>query len=194
MPSPENGTTSPLQITLQNQAQVGVSDMIEGKNYAFYESMFKDNWSDLYPKKYSEILASAVRKIEICDSYFFNVQDTYNAFSAICTPMLLEFHIILDDNNFQRRNQVRSTFEQKIGGKYSVLKYYKMQGNAITHDRYLIIDEKDYYLIGSSALHHSVLKETATGICQICEDEDKLIIRDLFDRRYAIATQNNMIV
>ena len=47
------------------------------------------------------------------------------------------------------------------------------------HDRYLIIDDTDYYLIGSS-LDSQQTSRKYHGILLLTEEEDKKIIEDLF--------------
>lgn len=61
------------------------------------------------------------------------------------------------------------------------------------HDRFLIIDDQEFYLIGSSMSYHRI-SDCSTGIYHVEHDEDKRVIKDAYEATKQIAANDNTYI
>lgn len=153
-----------------------------GKNYFLHDASLSNN-----PVFYKKVLTQAKKNICILDPYacesdaarVFECIHVENIKIDIITTGYSEEDIKLftdDIINIIKKNI--STYS------LSIITYRERgvrleQQIPLWHDRYLIIDDTDYYLIGSS-LDSQQTSRKYHGMLLLTEEEDKKIIEDLF--------------
>lgn len=142
------------------------------------------------PMYYKDLLNQAKESIRIMDPYAFE-NDAISVFEAVCHENIFleiftqrytnrEIVAIADEiNNILMKNISNYTINiLSYKQKHDVQP--KEQRMNLWHDRYLIIDDKDFYLVGSSTDEH-VTSQVFHGICQLTVDADKRKVCDLFE-------------
>lgn len=169
--------------------------MEHGGNYAFYD--YSDHQTD-EPLMYANLLASATSKIEIWDPYFNDSADEYQLFLNIqhSVELILLTHGTPQNSKMQKvvqhlKNHIQSGISVQIKLYYT--NDDASNGKYNLHDRFLIIDDYRYFLVGGSWGYHSPMqpqpttgkqvKRGSTGIYEIVNDDDaKQLIRQKFDK------------
>lgn len=139
------------------------------------------------PMYYKNILSQATASIRIMDPYVFQ-HDAVGVFEAICHENIFieiftqgytdrDIVTIADKiSNILKKNISNYTINIFSYKKYEVPKEHRIN---LWHDRYLIIDDKDFFLVGSSTDEH-VTSKVFHGICQLVVEADKRKVFDLF--------------
>lgn len=183
-------TTAPT--TAPTTSPASPSDGMEhGVYYAHY---LRDSATKPAPTYYKALLEGATRKVIIWDPYF-NQNDTeifswlkntvdvtvLSSKSAMHTGYLQD---LVDNTKLQLPNTLRGSCVFTFG-YIDTCRYGADMWKS--HDRYLIIDDIDYYLIGSSVSYHREAHQS-TGIYQVTEQRDKDVIQDAFDKTFSVCT------
>lgn len=168
-----------------------VEDYMEhGSHYAFYKMAFMSAHIPLY---YGNIIQTAKRTVSIWDPYF-NISeedDDSRIFSYQTTG--LKWRFLMNKckrDNFKTcaaswetniRHQVPYTHKSNTEIEF---RNFNDDGVWSFHDRFLIIDgeTKDckVYLVGGSVSFH-LRAIHATGICELEDEDDKKLVKDMFD-------------
>lgn len=169
--------------------------MEHGENYAFYDCAETGNDR---PLRYGHLLESAQLSIEIWDPYLNIDILEYNIFSMVTNPVKITFLTCkakskLDIYNLP--NLVRENINISIRDSVEIELYYLDKGDENQkkyqcHDRFLIIDDERFFLVGSSIAYHSRLgiDRESTGIYEIEHERDKALIRTHFDKYLQVAS------
>lgn len=177
-----------IQIN-NNQVTQPVSLSGRGLNYFFF---LRNDPSLPMPDWYQKIIETAQSKIEIWDPYIHYTD--HKIFASLRNPV--EIAILTLSSSQKWNNQlsnyitalkqnVPDQFRANISGKIAFIDKDRHGDDEINgkwqfHDRFLIIDDADFYIIGASIAHHLSPKQS-TGIMTVEHAEDKEIIRKAFD-------------
>lgn len=164
-----------------------------GVNYYFYTQSLQN------PLLYQQILSNAKTQIDIWDPY-------YNKDAAHVFDQIEQENITINILTHSYRNQyetdrdikefkdeIKSVLSKRIDHFHINIKCnYKNSGAIAWHDRYLIIDNHDAYLVGTS-IEEQIRSTKSFGIYQITEEEDRdLIIASKTNCFNSCNAQNSM--
>lgn len=169
--------------------------MYHGENYAFFD--YSEHQADL-PTMYGNLLASAESKICIWDPYFNagKGDSEFLVFSRIKKSLKIELlshgsaqNSRVADSIQHIKNNLDSTIVRSTEIKFFWISTDKYHTTYSVHDRFLIIDDQRYFLVGSSWGYHSNVDgdRGSTGIFEIENDKDKNIIKNRYDKYKRIA-------
>jgi len=170
-------------------------------NYWFYH---KGSFPDCEPLYYKYLIKNANSYIEIWDPYFnvSNEPGDQNIFDEIpknITLKILTLKGLVRSQSYL--TDVLNSLKIKIPASKNIrfgLRLYNLgddanQGNWFFHDRYLIIDQKDVYLIGSSVEWH-IRSVGSTGIFKINNIETSQFIISIFNEYWKNALRHEIPV
>ena len=144
----------PINVPTTASSVVPISPFEYGDDYAFYDAR-----TQLVPDYYQRLLASATTSIEIWDTYTRG--DDWQVFKEVRTPDLtITINTICDRDYFCTEQDVRDLANAiknslhrdvvKLSLKVTaILDRYRYEKN-LWHDRFLVIDDTFYYLVGPS--------------------------------------------
>lgn len=171
-------------------------NMEHGRCYSFYLRRNDAN-STAVPRLYGNLIASATAKIKVWDPYIHD--EDMKIFANLNYPVDIT---ILTLCSLQRWTHKCSNVETKIkefvpteflaNTSFEMLYINKdrygadINGAWQFHDRFLMIDDSDFFIIGSSVAHH-LSSMQSTGIMRIEYEEDKDVIRNAFNETYNVA-------
>lgn len=127
----------------------------QGENYVLHDPNITQS-----PAYYKELLAGAKQSIRILDSYAFQ-HDAIRVFESVCSEGIVVEIITLrydqedlkkfadEIENILKRN-IRQFTLNIISYRIKLAWKWKDQEIKLWHDRYLIIDNSEYYLVGNS--------------------------------------------
>ena len=155
----------------------------QGENYVLHDPNITQN-----PAYYKELLAGAKRSIRILDPYALTESDASKVFQAVnCHGIKIEIYTTRYDeaeiNAFT--DSVQQIFVTKQQNYTLNVYSFKTSGVccnqniSLWHDRYLIIDDTDFYLIGSS-VDAQQLSLRYHGIYHLDKKKDIDIVVDLY--------------
>ena len=163
----------------------GSTNFVDGKFYHFYDFGLTDN----PPKLYGGLLAGAKSSIRIWDPHYRNVdKDLFSSIhqDGICIEVLT----ICQDGEDKRdmnsfANEVLETIDDgdvpvcKVWVYALMPRFFRKGSWTEWHDRFLIIDDTDVYLIGASLDAH-MRTSKSYGIYQMTETDDKNLVIDTY--------------
>lgn len=166
--------------------------MVHGKRYAFF---LRESLADPSPTYYTDILKSATSKVYIWDPYFWSADTAiFDCFRhqvevTVLTSKSKQKTTYLQELIDETRNQLDpsaagSTFKF---GFIDTDKYGKQVLKS--HDRFLILDDNECYLIGASVEYHRRTMES-TGIYHIEHQKDRDVIKAAFNKVLAICERD----
>lgn len=154
----------------------------QGDNYVLHDPEINKNAA-----YYKELLASAKKSIRILDPYV-NGDDSIRVFEVVsCDNITIEIYTIgvekSDLNSFadKIRNVIKKNLQHytiKIFS-FKLFGVSKEQKLSLWHDRYLIIDDKDFYLVGNS-IDGQQMSTKYHGIYHLDKAKDKEIVANLY--------------
>lgn len=162
-------------------------------NYWFYH---KESFPDTPPLLYTQLINNAKFSIEIFDPYF-NVNDNNNDQSIFdyipCNTTLKILTLkgidkqksYLQDVLNKARSKIPSSRNIRFGIRVINKADDKMK-NFQFHDRFLIIDKKTIYLIGSSIGYH-IEPNQSTGIYMVNDDLSAEFIKEIYTEYWKVA-------
>lgn len=151
------------------------------------------------PDLYQDYIKSARRKIEIWDPYIHG--DDMTLFSYLTNPVAISFLTDKSSRHFTTMrddiiNKLKLMVPTHLKANVSVNIAYidtDIHGRKWTcHDRFLIIDDTDFYLVGSS-LAYQYTSQKSTGIFKLADSADMGVIRDAFDKTYNQAVSDGHV-
>lgn len=186
-------TTTP--ITIPHPAVSTTDYMIHGDDYAFFD--YSDHETDL-PTMYGDLLASAESKICIWDPYFNANKgaDEFFVFSRITKGIKIELLSHGSSQNSRIQNSIqhiKSNLIASIINSVRIEFFWISTDNHIkkysVHDRFLIVDDSRFFIVGSSWGYHSNVagERGSTGIFEVKKDNDKNIIKTMYDKYKRVA-------
>lgn len=155
----------------------------QGENYVLHDPNINQNAA-----YYKELLAGAKKSIRILDPYAFNGEDSSRVFEAVGTENItIEIYTTGYDKAEidTHSDKIRNVFKKKLQHytlkiisfkEYGVRNEHKV---SLWHDRYLIIDDKDFYLIGNS-IDGQQMSTKYHGIYHLEKNKDKEIVVNLY--------------
>ncbi len=168
-------------------------------NYWFYH---KGSYPNQEPLLYQHIINNANSDIEIWDPYF-NVNGNnsdHDIFNNIPNNITLKILTQKGLNGTQSYlTDVHNSLKMKITSSKNIrfgLRVFNKgdisnQGDWFFHDRYLIIDKTDIYLVGSSVGYH-LKPEKSTGIFKVNNVDTGLFIISLFEEYWKQAYRHKI--
>lgn len=154
----------------------------QGENYVLHDPKITQS-----PAYYKELLAVAKRSIRILDPYAFQY-DAIEAFEVVCSENI-QIEIVTrrydSDDLTRNRDNIENILKKNIQNySLTIYSYFdngvpKLQRVPLWHDRYLIVDDTDFYLIGSS-MDGQVKSDKYHGIYHLERDKDKEIVANLY--------------
>lgn len=154
----------------------------QGENYFLHDASLSGT-----PVLYKNVLAQAQKSICILDPYAFE-HDATRVFESIHEENIKIYIITTkyeEDDIKSFADDIINIIKKNINTYYLNIISYKERGVKadqripLWHDRYLIIDDTDYYLIGSS-LDAQQTSNKYHGIFQLTEKADKDVVANLF--------------
>lgn len=151
----------------------------QGENYVLHDPNINKNAA-----YYKELLAGAKKSIRILDPYAFNGNDSIRVFEVVsCDNITIEIYTTGSDEkkiesysdkirNVIKKNMQHYTIKIFSFKEYGVRNEQKI---SLWHDRYLIIDDKDFYLVGNS-IDGQQMSTKYHGIYHLNETKDKEIV------------------
>ena len=155
----------------------------QGDNYVLHDPEINKNAA-----YYKELLAGAKKSIRILDPYAFNGNDSIRVFEVVSYDNItIEIYTTRYDKkeiksysdriqNVIKKNIQHYTIKIFSFKEYGVRNEQKI---SLWHDRYLIIDDKDFYLVGNS-LDGQQMSMKYHGIYHLNETKDKEIVANLY--------------
>lgn len=155
----------------------------QGDNYVLHDPEINKNAA-----YYKELLAGAKKSIRILDPYAFNGNDSIRVFEVVsCDNITIEIYTTGSDEkkiesysdkirNVIKKNMQHYTIKIFSFKEYGVRNEQKI---SLWHDRYLIIDDKDFYLVGNS-IDGQQMSTKYHGIYHLNETKDKEIVAKLY--------------
>ena len=155
----------------------------QGDNYVLHDPEINKNAA-----YYKELLAGAKKSIRILDPYAFNGNDSIRVFEVVSyNKITIEIYTTRYDKkeiksysdriqNVIKKNIQHYTIKIFSFKEYGVRNEQKI---SLWHDRYLIIDDKDFYLVGNS-LDGQQMSMKYHGIYHLNETKDKEIVANLY--------------
>lgn len=178
-----------------------VSDNMEhGLHYAFYDH--SDKKSD-GPKMYAELLRSAQNSIRIWDPYFNKSgASDHLLFGYIKNPV--EIYYLTNGTKVENCRIAREK-AQLLWDNVPVAVRDKstlhfafvtkdVNDDYMFHDRWLILDDSRYFLVGGSINYHAGTPTCSTGIYEVMDDEDQQLISKKFNKFYQHAIDDSACI
>ena len=147
-------STLPISVPSTASSVAPTAPFEYGEDYAFYDARNK-----LVPDYYQRLLASATKSIEIWDTY--TRIDDWQVFKDVrCPDLTITINTICDNNSLKSEqdvkdlaNAIKNNLHRDVA-KLSLritamLDRYRYEKN-LWHDRFLIIDDTFFYLVGPS--------------------------------------------
>ena len=155
----------------------------QGENYVLHDPEINKNAA-----YYKELLAGAKQSIRILDPYAFNGEDSIRVFETVRSEnIIIEIYTIgvekSDLNSFadKIRDGIKKNLRNYTIKVFSFINRSYARGDKVClwHDRYLIIDNIDFYLVGNS-LDGQQMSLKYHGIYHLDKAKDKEIIANLY--------------
>ncbi|MCD4793956.1 MAG: hypothetical protein K8R54_12020 [Bacteroidales bacterium] len=167
----------------------------KGNYWFFYRETFPHD----FPLMYNELIKNASNYIEIFDPYFnlsVNDQDVFNDIQDDLTIKLLTLKGLtgstyLPDVLDAMKIKISSSKDVRFGMRVINKGDMNEKEKYSFHDRFLIIDQTNVYLIGSSIGHHLSPKQS-TGIYKVDNTDTKEFIKEIFDEYWKKAMNNEI--
>lgn len=176
--------------------------MQHGVNYSLFDHSIYGN---VDPGYYGILLESAQNRVYIWDPYCNGNSNQYDVFSHIREPLDLvvltncssdKDQKMVNGLNYIKQNIITSILsDMKISLMYVDSKIHQGPNNVnyFLHDRFLIVDDR-YFLVGTSwGYYSSQGAPGTTGIYEITEDADKLLIQSMFDKYRQVAEKDGTV-
>lgn len=167
--------------------------------YWFYH---KGSYPQENPLLYQQIIDNATSEIIIWDPYF-NIQDNdQNIFLNIdnnITIKILTSKSIFRNTTYLNdlKNALKMIITESKNCRFGLRVINETDphnhGGRFFHDRFLIIDDTDIYLIGSSIGYH-LKSQQSTGIFKVLNFDTKTFIKSIFKHYWDNSNQNEIPV
>ena len=154
-------------------------------NYWFFH---KDSYPTDYPLLLNEIIKNANSHIEIFDPYFkvTGRRSDQNIFNDISNDITLKMITISKQNINNYKRDVLNAVRIKITSSKNIRFGMRIidenapaDSGYVFHDRFLIIDQKDVYLVGSS-IDYYLTPRKSSGIYKIDEEDTIKFIQEIY--------------
>lgn len=189
------------QINLGPQPSV-VDKMQHGANYSIFDHSIHGN---VNPGYYGILLGTAQNRVCIWDPYCNDNPNQYDIFShlRVSLDLVVLTNCSSDKDakmtnglNYIKQNIVTGLLkDMKISLMYVDSKIHNNANNVnyFLHDRFLIVDDR-YFLVGTSWCYYSSQGAPGTtGIYEITELDDKLLIQSMFDKYKSVAEKDGTV-
>ena len=176
--------------------------MQHGVNYSLFDHSIYGN---VNPGYYGILLESAQNRVYIWDPYCYDNPNQYDVLSHIREPLDVVVltncssdrdQKMVNGLNYIKQNIITGILsDMKISLMYVDSKMHNGPNNVnyFLHDRFLIVDER-YFLVGTSwGYYSSQGAPGTTGIYEITEDGDKLLIQSMFDKYRQVAESDGTV-
>lgn len=152
------------------------------------------------PLLYEEIINQANDEIKVWDPYF-NVQGSigdHSIFSSIKKDITLKILTTKKHMHQSYLKDVYSAFKFLLPKSKNIrfgLRVFNRadstQSDWLFHDRFLLVDNSDAYIIGSSIRWH-IMPQESTGIFKVDDPETIQFIYSIFEEYWKNATKNQV--
>ena len=155
-----------------------------GEDYAFYDARTKRP-----PDYYQKILATATKTIQIWETHSKPEED-WKVFSEVTCPQIDITILTICDKDLNDETAVRLLANNIVNNlnnavKTCVLTIFAFRrlciyDDLMWHDRFLVIDDTDYYLVGPS-MNNQVGSDTSFGIHYLSKNLDRDLLKKKLD-------------
>lgn len=190
-----------LQIN-QIGVQLSQDKMEHGNHYALFDH---SDYGNVDPGLYGLLLESARQRVYIWDPYCNDEASQYDVFSHINTALdllvLTNCSSDKDDKMVRALGYIKQNVlsdilqDMKIRLMYVDSKIHNEANNVNynLHDRFLIVDDR-YFLVGTSWGYYSTKGAPGTtGIYEVTDLSDKLLIPSKFDKYKRVAENDGTV-
>lgn len=190
-----------LQIN-QIGVQLSQDKMKHGNHYALFDH---SDYGNVDPGLYGLLLESARQRVYIWDPYCNDEASQYDVFSHINTA--LDLLVLTNCSSDKDGKMVRALGYIKQNVLSDILQDMKIrlmyvdskihnEANNVNynlHDRFLIVDDR-YFLVGTSWGYYSTKGAPGTtGIYEVTDLSDKLLIQSKFDKYKRVAENDGTV-
>jgi hypothetical protein len=173
-------TTGPISVPSTVTSVSTPAPFEYGEDYAFYDAR-----SGLLPDYYQKLLATATTSIQIWDTH--TRIDDWKVFTSIRKTGLRITLMTICDKDFKTEQDVKdlangiknnmdaavTSFNLKIFAFHDKYRY----SQKLWHDRFLVIDDRDYYLVGPS-LNNQYGSSSSFGIHFLSKAKDIKVLEN----------------
>lgn len=172
-----------VKLTSSARIVTGSNGFERGKYYSFYDP----EEMNVVPSYYQELLASATQTIHIWDPHYMENYDA-EIFSKVNNEnlsiyILTAFHKEQDERSLRTfADNIKNVFQRNGVKKMKVtILCCERKNPKLWHDRYLMIDEKDVFLVGAS-MNNQIKSEKSFGICKVIDSDDIILIKSKYNK------------
>ncbi len=167
--------------------------------YWFYH---KGSYPNDNPLLYQELVDSATKEIIIWDPYFnvYPRNADQNIFANIGNDITIKILVYTSlQNKINYLNDVKDALKAVIPSNKDCRFGIRLinnddehnEGSRFFHDRFLIIDETNVFLVGSSVGYH-IQPKLSTGIFKVSNNETKDFIKSIFKHYWNNSIQHQI--
>lgn len=185
-------TTTTISVPSTMSTVVPSAPFEYGEDYAFYDARNK-----FVPDYYQRILASATSKIEIWDTHFRPECDGEVFKDVTCANLQITI-LTICDRDYNTIQDVRDLADKIMANlrpevstcKLTIFAFHDRcrYNNMLWHDRFLVIDDSRYFLVGAS-MNNQVGSKTSFGIHFLSKRLDLVLLRRKL-QSYMLLTAN----
>ena len=166
-----------------------------GEDYAFYDARTKRP-----PDYYQKILATATKTIQIWETHSKPEED-WKVFSEVTCPQIDITILTICDKDLNDETAVRLLANNIVNNlnnavKTCVLTIFAFRrlciyDDLMWHDRFLVIDDTDYYLVGPS-MNNQVGSDTSFGIHYLSKNLDRDLLKKKLDSFFLLTGNTSL--
>lgn len=155
-----------------------------GEDYAFYDAR-----TQRPPDYYQKILATATKTIQIWETHSKPEED-WKVFSEVTCPQIDITILSICDKDLNDEVAVRLLANNIVNNLNNAVKTcvltifafrrFCIYDDLMWHDRFLVIDDTDYYLVGPS-MNNQVGSDTSFGIHYLSKKTDRDLLKKKLD-------------
>ena len=168
-------TENPIKIPASSSEVTIPSGFEYGENYAFYDAR-----TSLMPDYYQKILSTATKSIQIWDTHFRPEYDGL-VFSKVTCPNLKIQIMTICDKDYNTQQDVNA------------LSDWSRFHRKLWHDRFLVIDDDKYFLVGASMNNQSG-STTSFGIHYLSKKADWEVLKKKLDSYTSVTGDTRNVI
>ena len=173
-------TKTPVNVPASAPEVATPSGFELGEDYAFYDAR-----TGIVPDFYQKILATTTRSIKIWDTHFRPEYDGEVFQKVTCTNLEIWLMTISDRDYYKPEdvNNLANGIMENLPDTVTTCKLtifamsdWSRFHRKLWHDRFLVIDDERYYLVGAS-MNNQVGSSTSFGIHYLSHRADKEVLK-----------------
>ena len=190
-------TENPIKIPASSSEVTIPSGFEYGEDYAFYDAR-----TSIIPDYYQKILSTATKSIQIWDTHFRPEYDGLVFSKVTCPNLKIQIMTICDKdyNTQQDVNNLANGIMENLPDEVKVctLTVYALSDwsrfhRKLWHDRFLVIDDDKYFLVGASMNNQSG-STTSFGIHYLSKKADWEVLKKKLDSYTSVTGDTRNVI